>query len=92
MMCLPAPAGWNLLLTLLRPHLNELLQQRERARDAVPELTPRQWELLRLRAAGQSNTDIANRPLVAPGQAVGRTLTIRTFLGVGPRAIATLAV
>lgn len=55
----------RLLLTLLRPHLNELLQQRARARDAVPELTPRQWELLRLVAAGQSNTDIANRLFVS---------------------------
>ena len=65
MMCLPASAGWDLLLTLLRPHLNELLQQRERARDAVLELTPRQWKLLRLVAAGQSNTDIASTLFVS---------------------------
>lgn len=30
----------RLLLTLLRPHLNELYQHRERARHAVPDLTP----------------------------------------------------
>ena len=65
MMCLPAPAGWDLLLTLLRPHLNELFQQRERARDAVRELTTQQWELLRLVAAGQSNPNIANRLFVS---------------------------
>ncbi len=55
----------RLLLTLLRPHLKELYQQRERARDAVPDLTPRQWELLRLVAAGQSTTDIADRLFVS---------------------------
>lgn len=55
----------RLLLTLLRPHLNELYQRRERARDAVPDLTPRQWELLRLVAAGQSTTDIADRLFIS---------------------------
>lgn len=55
----------RLLLTLLRPHLKELYQQRERARDDRPDLTPRQWELLRLVAAGQSTTDIADRLFVS---------------------------
>lgn len=55
----------RLLLTLLRPHLKELYQQRERARDDSPDLTPRQWELLRLVAAGQSTTDIADRLFVS---------------------------
>lgn len=55
----------RLLLTLLRPHLKELYQQRERARDTPPELTARQWELLRLVAAGQSTNDIADRLFVS---------------------------
>ncbi len=55
----------RLLLTLLRPHLKELYQQRERARDALPDLTPRQWELLRLIAAGQSTIDIAGQLFVS---------------------------
>lgn len=51
----------RLLLTLLRPHLKDLYEQRQRDRAAPPDLTPRQWELLRLVAAGQSTTDIADR-------------------------------
>ena len=49
----------RLLLSLLRPLLNELYQELEHRRRAVPDLTPRQWELLRLVACGRSNAEIA---------------------------------
>jgi DNA-binding CsgD family transcriptional regulator len=57
----------RLLLTLLRPHLHELYQDVERRRHAVPDLTPRQWQLLRLVAAGHSNAEIAHHTCVSTG-------------------------
>jgi DNA-binding NarL/FixJ family response regulator len=53
------------VLTLLRPHLDEILRRADAARRGVPDLTPRQWELLRLVAGGYSNTQIARRLFVS---------------------------
>jgi DNA-binding CsgD family transcriptional regulator len=49
----------RLLLSLLRPLLNELYQALECRRHPVPDLTPRQWELLHLLASGRTNAEIA---------------------------------
>src|SRR5215472_19162605 len=49
------------LLTLLRPHLHQAYRDAERRRHPSPQLTPRQWELLRLVAAGHTNAQIARR-------------------------------
>ena len=49
------------VLTLLRPHLHHAYLEAERRRHPIPRLTPRQWELLRLLAAGHTNTQIARR-------------------------------
>jgi DNA-binding CsgD family transcriptional regulator len=49
------------VLTLLRPHLQKAYLDVERRRHPVPRLTPRQTELLRLVAAGHTNTQIARR-------------------------------
>jgi DNA-binding CsgD family transcriptional regulator len=49
------------MLTLLRPHLYQALLDAERRRHPVPRLTPRQNDLLRLVAAGHTNTQIARR-------------------------------
>jgi len=62
------------LLTLLRPHLHQAYLDAERRRHPVPRLTPRQWELLRLVAAGLTNTQIADQLGVAEG-------TVRIHLG-----------
>jgi DNA-binding CsgD family transcriptional regulator len=48
-----------LLLRLLRPHLSELHLRRERQLAGQPELTPRQWEIVRRVASGASNAQIA---------------------------------
>jgi DNA-binding CsgD family transcriptional regulator len=48
-----------LLLRLLRPHLGELHLRRERQLAGQPELTPRQWEILRRVASGASNAQVA---------------------------------
>jgi DNA-binding CsgD family transcriptional regulator len=49
------------LLVLLRPHLHQAYLDAERRRHPVPRLTPRQNDLLRLVAAGHTNTQIARR-------------------------------
>ena len=49
------------LLTLLRPHLHQACLDAERRRVGTPRLTRRQWELLRLVAAGHTNEQIARR-------------------------------
>lgn len=51
----------KLLVELLRPHLHAVYQDAQRRRTGAPSLTARQWELLRLVAAGHSNADIARR-------------------------------
>lgn len=61
------------LLTLLRPHLHQAYLDAERRRHPVPGLTPRQKDLLRLLAAGHTNTQIARRLGISEG-------TVRTHL------------
>jgi DNA-binding CsgD family transcriptional regulator len=56
----------NVMLTaLLRPHLVSLRHLHRQSRSTVPGLTPRQHEVLRLVAAGQSNTQIARSLFVS---------------------------
>lgn len=54
-----------MLASLLRPHLISLHHLHRQCRSGVPGLTPRQHEVLRLVAAGQSNTQIARSLLVS---------------------------
>jgi DNA-binding CsgD family transcriptional regulator len=49
------------MLTLLRPHLHQAFLDAERRRHPVPRLTPRQNDLLRLLAAGHTNTQLARQ-------------------------------
>ncbi|MGH3444271.1 MAG: response regulator transcription factor [Nocardioidaceae bacterium] len=48
-----------MMLRLVRPHLAELHARRDRELRGEPDLTPRQWEILRRVATGESNTQIA---------------------------------
>jgi DNA-binding CsgD family transcriptional regulator len=61
------------LLTLLRPHLDQAYLDAERRRHPVPQLTPRQKDLLHLLAAGHTNAQIARRLGLSEG-------TVRTHL------------
>jgi DNA-binding CsgD family transcriptional regulator len=47
------------MLALARPHIAELHTRRDRELRGEPNLTPRQWEVLRRVASGASNTQIA---------------------------------
>ena len=55
------------VLTLLRPHLHQAYLDAERRRRGMPELTRRQWEVLRLVADGYTNAKIAHRLGVSEG-------------------------
>ncbi|WP_289445238.1 LuxR C-terminal-related transcriptional regulator, partial [Klebsiella pneumoniae] len=48
-----------MMLRLARPHLAELHLRRDRELRGEPNLTPRQWEILRRVASGASNIQIA---------------------------------
>ncbi len=49
------------LLTLLRPHLIDVYDRHQEERAGAPQLTLRQWEILRLVAAGLTNGQIGRR-------------------------------
>jgi DNA-binding CsgD family transcriptional regulator len=78
----------RLLLSLLRPLLNELYQELERRRRPVPDLTPRQWELLHLVASGRSNAEIALELVVAKDTVRKHLENIFARLGVTSRTAA----
>jgi DNA-binding CsgD family transcriptional regulator len=75
----------RLLLSLLRPLLNELYQELERRRRPVPDLTPRQWELLHLLASGRSNAEIALELVVTKDTVRKHLENIFARLGVTTR-------
>jgi DNA-binding CsgD family transcriptional regulator len=76
------------LLTVLRPHLHQAYLDAERQRHPVPRLTPRQYELLRLVAAGHTNTQIARRLGIAEGTVRTHLENIYRLLQVSSRAAA----
>ena len=55
------------LLALLRPHLYEAYTDGARRLRGVPELTERQWQIMRLVAGGYSNAQIARRLFISEG-------------------------
>ena len=76
------------VLTLLRPHLYQAFLNAERRRNPVPRLTPRQWELLRLLAAGHTNTQIARQLGISEGTVRTHLEHIYGKLGVSSRTAA----
>lgn len=76
------------LLTLLRPHLRQAYLDAEYRRARIPALTPRQWELLRLVAAGHTNTQIARRLGLSEGTVRKHLENIYTRLHVSSRTAA----
>lgn len=78
----------RLLLTLLRPHLYAMRRSIERRQAGVPELSPRQWEVLRLVAEGATNAEIARRLFVAESTVRKHLENIYERLGVTTRTAA----
>jgi DNA-binding CsgD family transcriptional regulator len=76
------------VLTLLRPHLHQAYLDAERRRHPVPPLTPRQRQLLRLLAAGHTNTQIARRLGISEGTVRTHLENIYTRLNVSSRTAA----
>lgn len=68
--------------TLLRPHVQEIWLDAERRRAGVPHLTPREWEVLALTAAGLSHAEIAARLVVAVSTVHKHMENVRERLGV----------
>jgi len=76
------------VLTLLGPHLERAYLAAERRRHPVPGLTPRQQDLLRLVAAGHTNTQIARRLGISEGTVRTHLENIYQKLGVSSRTAA----
>jgi DNA-binding CsgD family transcriptional regulator len=76
------------LLALLRPHLRQAYRDAERRRHPAHQLTPRQWELLRLVAAGHTNAQIARQLGVSEGTVRIHLQNIYTRLQVPNRTAA----
>jgi DNA-binding CsgD family transcriptional regulator len=78
------------LLTLLRPHLQQTYFDAERRRFPTPELTPRQWELLRLIAGGRTNIQIARQLGLSEGTVRSHLEHIYGRLNVSNRTAAVV--
>jgi DNA-binding CsgD family transcriptional regulator len=78
------------LLTLLRPHLHQACLDAERRRHPVSRLTSRQNDLLRLLAAGHTNTQIARRLGISEGTVRTHLENIYERLGVSSRTAAVI--
>jgi DNA-binding CsgD family transcriptional regulator len=76
------------LLILLRPHIHQAYLDAQRRRHPAPRLTPRQNELLRLLAAGHTNSQIARRLGISEGTVRTHLENIYEKLGVSSRTAA----
>jgi DNA-binding CsgD family transcriptional regulator len=76
------------LLVLLRPHLHQAYLAAEQRRHPVPRLTARQNELLRLLAAGRTNSQIARQLGISEGTVRTHLENIYDKLGVSSRTAA----
>jgi DNA-binding CsgD family transcriptional regulator len=67
---------------LLRPHFEETWLDAERRRHGVPQLTPREWQVLGMAAAGLSYAQIAHELFVSVGTVRKHMEHVRDRLGV----------
>ncbi len=74
--------------SLLRPHLEEIWLDAERRRHGVPQLTPREWQVLGMAAAGLSYAQIAHELFVSVGTVRKHMEHVRDRLGVHSLAAA----
>jgi DNA-binding CsgD family transcriptional regulator len=76
------------VLTLLGPHLDQAYLDAERRRHPIPRITARQKDLLRLLAAGQTNSQIARHLGISEGTVRTHLENIYDRLGVSSRTAA----
>ena len=76
------------VLTLLRPHLHQAYRAAEERRHPIPGSPPRQNELLRLLAAGHTNSQIARQLGISEGTVRTHLENIYEKLGVSSRTAA----
>jgi DNA-binding CsgD family transcriptional regulator len=76
------------VLRLLAPHLRQAYRDAELRRHGQPQLTARHWDLLRLVAAGHTNTQIARRLSISEGTVRKHLENIYGRLGVSSRTAA----
>jgi DNA-binding CsgD family transcriptional regulator len=76
------------VLTLLRPHVVELVQAADRRRSGAPRLTAREWEVLSLVACGLTYPEIAVRLVVSVSTVRKHMEHVRERLGVSSAAAA----
>jgi DNA-binding CsgD family transcriptional regulator len=70
------------IAALLRPHLQEIWLDAEQRRRGVPRLSPREWEVLELAAAGTTYAEIAERLFLSVGTVRKHMEHVRERLGV----------
>ena len=73
------------MLALARPHIAELHTRRDRELRGVPNLTPRQWEVLRQVARGAGNAQIARTLGLSDGTVRKHLENVFLRLGVQSR-------
>jgi len=78
------------ILTLLRPHLHQAYLDAEQRRSPVPDLTPRQWELMHLIASGHTNIQIARQLGLSEGTVRSHLENIYRRLDVSNRTAAVV--
>jgi DNA-binding CsgD family transcriptional regulator len=78
----------RLVVELLQPHLHAVWQDAERRRTGVPGLTPREWEVLHLVAAGHRNSEVAAQLYVSVTTVHMHLRNIFAKLGVHTRTAA----
>ena len=78
------------LLTLMRPHLQQAYHDAERRRSPVPDLTPRQWDLLLLIARARTNIQIARQLGLSEGTVRTHLENIYSRLEVSNRTVAVV--
>lgn len=76
------------VLTLLRPHVVEVVQAADRRRAGVPRLTAREWEVLSLVACGLTYPEVASRLVVSVATVRKHMEHVRERLGVSSAAAA----
>jgi DNA-binding CsgD family transcriptional regulator len=77
------------LLTILRPHLDLIYRSQCRRRDPLPALTPREWEVLGLVAAGRTNRQISRQLSISEATVRKHLEHVYARLGVNSRMEAT---